>query len=149
LTASGKWKGLLEKTKTFAESTSRTDAFNAGMAQTKISICPRGSNYETYRFYESFRSGCVVVCEPLPSTWFYDCHPGVVIRDWSQLPQLIDALLSDPVRLRALAAASRRYWLEVLSERVVARKIDRFLTTLSRPMQRPTSAREERTHASA
>jgi hypothetical protein len=141
LTVNGAWNGLLEKTATFAESTARTDAFNEVMAQTKISICPRGSNYETYRFYESFRAGCVVICEPLPKTWFYDGHPGLVIRDWAQLPKLVDSLLRDPVRLRILAAAGRKYWREVLSERVLASKIDYFLTNLSPVRQAVASGR--------
>jgi hypothetical protein len=123
-----KWNGVLQKTTTFADSTSRQDAYHETMARTKISICPRGSNYETYRFYESCRAGCVVICEPLPNVWFYEGHPGIIIRDWKRLPHLLDSLLADPERLQELSAASRQFWNENLSRTVIAARIERHLT---------------------
>ena len=124
----GKWNGVLQKTTTFADSTSKLLAYNSTMAKTKISVCPRGSNYETYRFYESCRSGCVIICEPLPDVWFYKGHPGIVIKDWTMLPQILDSLLSDPARLETFARASRAFWDETLNKSFIARRLEGFLS---------------------
>ncbi|MBV9481047.1 MAG: glycosyltransferase family 1 protein [Acidobacteria bacterium] len=137
----GKWNGVLQKTTTFADSTSKQLAYNNAMAQTKISVCPRGSNYETYRFYESYRSGCVVICEPLPDVWFYKDHPGIIIRNWTRLPEILDSLLSDPDRLQSLAAASRAFWDETLNKRVIAAHIEGFLVNLTENEKRNQSYR--------
>lgn len=122
-----RWNGVLQKSTTFADSTSKQAEYHETMARTKISICPRGSNYETYRFYESCRAGCVVICEPLPNVWFYEGHPGMVIRDWTRLPQLLDSLLANPGRLQELSTASRRFWDENLSRTAIASRIERHL----------------------
>lgn len=123
-----KWRGVFETTATFADSTEKQHSYDATISQTKISICPRGSNCETYRFFESCRAGCVVIGDPLPNTWFYRGHPGIVIRNWAELPELLDRLLGDPEGLRERAAATRAFWKDRLAEQAIVAPIQAFLT---------------------
>lgn len=114
----------------FLDSISKQDRYANTMSNCKISICPRGSNYETYRFNESLKMGCVVVCEPIPSAWFHENHPGIVIRDWLKLPSVIDDLLKDAPKLQRLSNASYLFWASHLAEERVAKRIEVFLKTL-------------------
>lgn len=124
------WRGALTTTVSFGDSMSRADTYAETMRNCKVSICPRGSNHETYRFYESLKAGCVVVCEVLPKAWFYEDHPGIVLADWAKLPALLHSLLSDPDKMEALSQAGRNFWLTQLSETVTAGKIEAFLLEL-------------------
>jgi hypothetical protein len=108
------------------------DVYVATLNNCKISLCPRGSNYETYRFFESIKSGCVVVSDRLPRSWFYSGHPAIEISDWSELPNVLDTLLSCPECLEGLSRAAATYWDMKLSETAVANKISQFLLDLTK-----------------
>lgn len=90
------------------------------MADTKISLAPRGSSVETYRFFEAMRQGCVVICDRLPPHWFYAGSPAIEIDDWGELESVVESLQADPQRLAELHRASLAWWQDKLSERAVA-----------------------------
>ena len=123
----GRYHGKIYTTGDFFESIKNQDEYEAALADTKISLVPRGTHYETFRFFESCKAGCVIICEPLPDVWFYDHHPGIVIRDWSQLPALIEELLGDEAQLSAQSREALNYWNEVVSERAIALKLAKFV----------------------
>jgi hypothetical protein len=91
------------------------------MMNAKIIPCPRGNFDETYRLLEAAKSGCVIVSEPLPDRWYYRDAPVLQVRHWSDLPAILQALDREPERLRDLAARTRRWWDERLSEDAIAR----------------------------
>jgi hypothetical protein len=37
----------------------------------------------THTAFEPLKARRVVVCEPLPDSWFYEGHPGITIKDWA------------------------------------------------------------------
>lgn len=113
-------KGNVATTGDFEVSIKNPDDYVNALSDTKISLVPRGTSYETYRFFESFKAGCVVICDPLPDEWCYEGHPGIVIRDWRKLPGLIAELIADPARLEALSAEGLAYWQRRASEPAVA-----------------------------
>ena len=115
-------------TANFDSSIQNHAAYVAALAETRIVLAPRGVSHETYRFFEAIKAGCVVVCEPQPRTWYNHDHPGIVLRDWAQLPERLDALLADPERLEALSQSAQTYWRERLSEEAVAKTVAVFLT---------------------
>lgn len=125
-------QGTVRTTGDFEESIQDQAGYAAALQDCRISLCPRGSNPETYRFFESSAAGCVIVCEPLPDAWFYRDHPALVIRDWSELPAVLETLLSDEARLQRLSEQTRAFWERNLSERAVAARIAVFLQTRSR-----------------
>jgi hypothetical protein len=122
--------GTISVSQDFLDSISKQDSYVEAMANCKISICPRGTNYETYRFNESCKAGCVIICEPIPKAWYHDNHPGITIEDWRKLPDLLDSLLKDPSELLRLANASRPFWASHMAEDVVANRIESFLLGL-------------------
>lgn len=119
-------------TSSLEQSVETPERYRDALSRTKIALCPRGSNYETYRFFEAVKSGCIVVTEPLPPASFYRRHPGIVVTDWSDLPAILDKLLDDPERLERMAAETARYWTEAVSEPAVARQVHAFLQALDR-----------------
>ena len=120
-------RGVFSVTSNFGDSISRQETYAETLSQCKISLCPRGSNYETYRYYESLKAGCVVISEAIPDAWFYKDHPAVVIGDWSEAPRIVDRLLADPAGMIRMSEAARSFWQSHLSEGVVAAKIEKFL----------------------
>jgi glycosyltransferase involved in cell wall biosynthesis len=121
--------GRVRTTGDFEESIKDKDGYAQALQDCRISLCPRGSNPETYRFFESCAAGCVVICEPLPDAWFYQSAPAIIVKTWSELPRLLEQLLADPQRLQQLSSDTRDYWEKNLSERSVANKITRFVQT--------------------
>ena len=103
---------------------SMTDAghtYHTVLAASRLCIAPRGTSHETLRIYEGLRLGCVVISDYLPSHPFYQDSPIIQIEDWAELPSLVDELLQDPDRMRALHERGCRYWEDILSEHALAR----------------------------
>jgi len=115
-----------------------TADFQAGMAAdhtsyaqalmaSKVSLVPRGTGFDTFRFYESIRFGCVVVADGLPPRWYYDGAPIVLVEDWRELGDVLSDLVRDEARLTALHEASLRWWEERCSEAALGRFLARTL----------------------
>jgi hypothetical protein len=100
-----------------------TATYSEMLAGTRIALCPRGSVWETYRFWEALASGCVVVGERLPRTEVYAGAPVVVIDDWSRLTAVVRDLLKDEAGLAERADLSRRFWQERAAPPAVAARI--------------------------
>ena len=88
----------------------RAEGYSPLMASTKVALCPRGSVWETYRFWEALASGCVVVGERLPKRAYYQGAPVLTIDRWSRLPGVLRHLFADRSAMRERAEASLRYW---------------------------------------
>jgi hypothetical protein len=121
-----KFKGKVYATGDFFESIEHQASYEEVLADTKISVCPRGTSYETFRFFESCKAGCVVICEALPDVWFYKKHPAIILKDWSKLSSLIENLLNDEEMLKAKSAESLMYW-NTICEQNLAVRIAQFI----------------------
>jgi hypothetical protein len=124
----GRWHGFLHTTSDMKESISNQRDYVDILARSKISLVPRGTCYDTYRFFESLKAGCVVICEPLPDLWFYQGHPGITIKDWRHLPELLDRLLSDQQLLERKSQEGIKFYNDRCAENVVADRMVKFLT---------------------
>ena len=112
-------------------------SYSQEMMNSKICLVPRGTSSETHRFYEAMRCGCVTIAEPLPAHWFYANAPAVWITDWSDLPRMLESLLQDAEKMRALHIAALAWWQEFASEAAVGRYLASQLNALL-----PAPARE-------
>jgi hypothetical protein len=110
------------------------------LGRTKVLLAPRGGSVETFRFCEGMLAGCVIVTEPLPPFWFYEGSPAVVVRDWHDLPQVLDRLFADPEALQERQEAGLRWWEERLSPRAVGRYMARQLNSTSVGVSHSTSS---------
>lgn len=115
-------------TPSFASST-RADAerYSRELMDARICLAPRGTNVETYRFFEGLRYGCVVVTERLPPTGFYAGSPAIVVDRWSDLPELLERLLDDPAELRRRHERSLAWWRDRCSETAVGTMMARWV----------------------
>ncbi len=73
----------LALTSSFGSSKDALDknSYSENMMNTKICLVPRGTSFETFRFFEAMRYGCIVVVEALPLRWFYEGSPAIQIND--------------------------------------------------------------------
>lgn len=63
---------------------------------TKICLVPKGFSPETFRYIESFASGCVVITTEKLQTWYYQNSPAFFIERWDEtVDDLIDNLLCE------------------------------------------------------
>ncbi len=93
------------------------------LMDSRITLCPRGGSLETYRFFEALRCGSVPVTERLPHRDFYTNAPGVRVGHWSELPAVLDRLLSDPDGLRSTHEAVLSWWTQRCSPAAVASRL--------------------------
>ncbi len=107
------------------------DDYPQTLMDTKICLSPRGTHLETYRLCEGMYYGCIVVAEEQPDHWFAERSPAFILKDWDTLPDLLDDLLGNPLRMEALQKASLEYWDNTLSPKPVASYMKTCLSTLS------------------
>ncbi len=101
------------------------------MMDARIALVPRGTAAESYRLFEAWRYGCVVICEPLPPRPFLEGAPAVTLRSWRELDRVLIELLDDPGRMTELHEASLRWWQNVCSEEAVGQRLAARLHTLA------------------
>lgn len=93
------------------------------MMDARIALVPRGTAAESYRLFEAWRYGCIVICEPLPPRPFLRGAPVITVNSWRELEPALGSLLADPARQRELHQASLRWWREVCSEEAVGQHL--------------------------
>lgn len=108
-------------------------SYSQRMMDTKFCLAPRGNVVDTFRFFEGMRSGCVVVCEPLPPERFYAGAPVIQIDDWSELAgKLAPFLGGDQESYEALDGMRRKtldWWEQQCSESAIGREMAQFVDT--------------------
>jgi hypothetical protein len=112
------------------------DALNEGtysekMMNTKICLVPRGTSFETFRFFEAMRYGCIVVGEVLPSRWFYNGSPTIQISNWSELEIILPRLLENKALLLGKHQESLNWWKIKCSEATTGDYIAKKLNSLA------------------
>ncbi len=98
-------------------------SYSERMMNSRICIAPRGSNWESYRFYEGMRAGCLVFTSPFRDEPFLRGAPVVTVDSWSQLPGLLRRYARDIDTLERYRLASLAWWKDHCSEAVIARRL--------------------------
>jgi len=106
------------------------DDYPKTLMDTKICLSPRGTHLETYRLCEGMYYGCIVVAEEQPDHWFAEESPAFILKDWNKLPDLLDEILGNPLRMEALQKASLEYWDNVLAPVSIAQHMNACLSGL-------------------
>jgi hypothetical protein len=122
-----RWRGILHTTGAMQESVKNQAIYAEILPRCKVSLVPRGTCYDTYRFFESLKAGCVVICEHLPRRWFYEGHPGITIDDWRHLPKLLDRVLADTELQERKSREAITFYQDRCSEQAVAKRMVEFL----------------------
>jgi hypothetical protein len=97
------------------------------LLDTKICLAPRGGSVETFRAFEGALAGCALVTEPLPPAWFYAGLPRIELRSWSELPDTVRELRSNPALMTQMSRGAREWALTVVSPAAVGEWIARKL----------------------
>ncbi len=93
------------------------------LMDSKICLIPRGTSYETYRFFEAIRFGCIPIFEALPPHWFYDDSLGIKVKNWNSLPTVLKELLSNPDLMESKHQRALWWWDQKCSEAAVGQYI--------------------------
>jgi hypothetical protein len=97
--------------------------YSRQLMDAKICLDPRGTSFETYRFFEAMRYGCIVISEPFPSRWFYDASPAIIIEDWCDLERILMELLNHPELMLQKHLEALQWWEEKCSPQATAEYI--------------------------
>jgi hypothetical protein len=114
LTVSGDFRALAD---------TQVSSYGDDMMDARIALVPRGTVAESYRLFEAWRYGCIVVCEQLPPRPFLQGAPAITLRSWTELEPALEDLLADPDRQQALHDASLDWWRNVCSEQAVGLRL--------------------------
>lgn len=98
-------------------------SYSENMMNSKICLVPRGTSFETYRFFEALRYGCIVIAENLPNRWFYQDCSYIKISDWKDLENILLNLTSCSKIWTKKHQESLRWWQEQCSEQAVGKYI--------------------------
>jgi hypothetical protein len=101
--------------------------YSSKMMNSRIYLAPRGTMAETYRYYEGWRAGCMVISNMLPRDPFLKGAPVIEIDNWKRLPALMKKYARDLDALEHYQKASLEFWQTRLSEPVVGSQVTRFL----------------------
>jgi hypothetical protein len=107
--------------------------YSERMMDTKICLVPRGTSFETFRFFEGLRYGCIVVAEALPSRWFYDGSPAIRIKDWSELGEIVEKLIENNYLMQEKHQEALNWWRTKCSEATVGAYMAEKLNSLRSP----------------
>lgn len=114
-----------------AEFLEDTRSYSEKLMDAKICLAPRGSLFETFRFFEGLRYGCIVVTEALPNRWFYKNSPAIQLSLWNELESKVQELLQNKQLLQLKHEASLTCWKENCSEVAIgtfmAQKINSYI----------------------
>jgi hypothetical protein len=102
---------------------SEVSDYAADMMNARVALVPRGTAAESYRLFEAWRYGSIVICEPLPPRPFLQGAPVITLDSWQDLEGALLSLLADTGRQRELHEASLRWWRDVCSEPAVGRRL--------------------------
>lgn len=96
-----------------------TRSYSEKLMDAKICLAPRGSLFETFRFFEGLRYGCIVITEALPHRWFYQDSPAIQLSKWSELEQKIFQLIHNPELTKLEHEESLQGWQSKCAEVVI------------------------------
>jgi hypothetical protein len=105
--------------------------YSERLMNSKICLIPRGTSYETYRFFEAIRFGCIPITEALPSHWFYNESPAIEIKNWDNLAKTLERILTNPNLVREKHQQALWWWQNKCSETAVAQYIADKLECIS------------------
>jgi hypothetical protein len=106
------------------------DEYSRLLADSKLVLAPRGTNVETFRFFEAHKYGALAVTEPLPPHWFYADEALLTVQSWRDLSRVVEEVFprnGDRSRGERLHAEARDRWARLYSEEAVARRLIRRL----------------------
>lgn len=127
------WKVELSITDGYhGRSSEVASSYSETMMNTKICLVPRGTSFETTRFFEAMKYGCIVVTEALPSRWYLDGSPAIQINDWRELETLMEKLIDNQELMQEIHQESLNWWQNKCSETVVGDYMARELKALRR-----------------
>ena len=104
------------------------------MMDCRVALAPRGTSLESYRVFEGWRYGCVVVADAGGPQPFYEGAPLLFVRSWHELPVVLDGLFSDRDRMQRLHEASLEWWRTVCSGDAIGRRLADQLAALETPV---------------
>ncbi len=106
----------------------KLDNYSEIMMNTKICIAPRGTNLETFRYFEGLYSGCVVIAEEQPNYEYLKESPAITIKDWNDLPGIVDNLLSNEKLLEYLNRKGLEYYKNSCSPEALATQFEKDIS---------------------
>lgn len=125
LRKTGEWQIILNDVRPddIAAQTPDYRTYSERMMNSRLCVAPRGSNWETYRFYEGLRAGCLVLTNPFPNEPFLLGAPVIVVDSWRQLPALLRRFARDTDTLERYRKAGLDWWDRHCSPCAVARQL--------------------------
>jgi hypothetical protein len=103
------------------------DSYSQKMMNSRICLAPRGTVAETFRMYEGWRAGCMVIANQLPPEPFLKGAPVIEVDNWKVLPDLLKKYARDIDALEEYRRKSLDFWKNHLSEPVIGQQVAYFL----------------------
>ena len=108
-----KWVRVLKQKKPHLHiEASFTKRFRAGLPigeyatklyNSRVVLCPAGCwGPETFRFFEAHIADCNIIAIRQKANWISECSPAYQLSEWSELPNVVDGMLSKSTHTRRI-----------------------------------------------
>lgn len=111
-----------------ANKTPEEQPYSEIMMDSKICIAPRGTNLETFRYFEGLYYGCIVIAEEQPDYDYLKGSPAIIIKNWDEIPEIIEKLINDKDLLETLHKQAIDYYSKNCAPHVIAEQISKDLS---------------------
>jgi hypothetical protein len=95
------------------------------LMNTKICICPRGTNLETFRYFEGLRYGCIIIAEDQPDYEYLKESPAIILKSWDDLPGILSNLYKNKELMENLHKKGMEYFARECESNVLAEQISK------------------------
>ena len=121
LVEKNRYRGFVKYTESFNSGLDKNDYSNI-MSNSKVSLCPPGAiSKESFRVFESIKSGCMLALRSLPKLWFYE-RSIFFPTAWQHLESALDFVFSlGDEKLQEMQDVSTSYYEDQLSPEPIAR----------------------------
>jgi hypothetical protein len=96
------------------------DEYYKLLGNCKISLVPDGTSIDTFRYVESFASGCIVITTKKDNIWYYEDSPAFFINSWDELNESLILDILKNCDLENFKNKNDEYYEKKLSEYSVA-----------------------------
>lgn len=106
-------------------------AYAQTLMDTRIALIPPGMSPITLRLFEAMRSGCLLVCNPLPPFWYLEGLPRLEMPlKWQGLGETLIPLLQDKAYQLKMHQMTIQHYRQRLSPAAIASFIQQQLQAL-------------------
>lgn len=106
-----------------ANNSSEEEFYSEILMNTKICVSPRGTNLETFRYFEGLCYGCIIIAEEQPDYNYLEGSPAIILKSWDDLPKILENLYKNEALMESLHKKGMEYFAKKVDSPIIAEQM--------------------------